>query len=267
MDDIIKDCSPPFMSAAIEANVAARSQSFGRAAVGEIHYDGDLVRYATGVPMPLFNGVATTCLAPGLAELRIHETLSWFKARRLPMIWCVGPSSKPADLGQRLSGHGLVPGGPPGMAVDLAAFNDRQPVPKEFEVRHVTDEDMLKTWVHATSIGFDLPPVVEHGLYELLLSIGLELPSRLYLGLLSGQPVATSKLFLAAGVAGIYWVATVPEARRRGIGTAITLAPLREARDMGYRIGVLEALQAGRKVYERIGFQERCHVVRYQWIP
>ena len=267
MDAIVKDYSPSLMSIAIEANVAARLQSFGRSSIGQFCDEGDLVRYATGIPMPLFNGVIAAKLAPDRADIRVQETLAWFSARRLPMIWCVGPSSMPRDLGEHLSAQGLAPGGPPGRAVDLHALNDGLPTPKGLVVRRISDQDMLRTWVHTTSIGFDLSPAVEQGLYEMLSSIGLELPTRLYLGLLDGEPVATSKLFLAAGVAGIYWVATIPEARRRGIGTAITLAPLRDAREMGYRIGVLEAFEAGRNVYERIGFREGCHVVRYQWVP
>jgi len=57
----------------------------------------------------------------------------------------------------------------------------------------------------------------------------------------------------------------VPEARRQGIGAAITLAALRDARAMGYRVGVLGASSAGYTVYKRIGFEEYCKIGIYEW--
>ncbi|HZP81157.1 MAG TPA: GNAT family N-acetyltransferase [Chthonomonadaceae bacterium] len=97
------------------------------------------------------------------------------------------------------------------------------------------------------------------------MGFGAHLPLRNSLASLHGEPVACSTLVLAAGVAGIYCVATVPEARRQGSGGAITAAPLHIARAMGYRIGILQASESGHPVYRRLGFQEFCTLGLYLW--
>ena len=74
-------------------------------------------------------------------------------------------------------------------------------------------------------------------------------------------------MFLTLGVAGLFAVATAEPARRQGFGAAITLAPLLEAREMGYRIGVLSASPMGFPVYQRLGFREYCKLGLYQWPP
>ena len=88
---------------------------------------------------------------------------------------------------------------------------------------------------------------------------------RHYLGRIYGKSVASSSVFFGAGVAGIYMVGTLPEARRKGIGTALTLQPLIEARSEGYQLGILHSSPDGYGVYKRLGFKEYCKIRRFVW--
>lgn len=143
-----------------------------------------------------------------------------------------------------------------GMAIDLAEAQPDLPVLDGLAVSTVTDEVALKDWAETVSAGMWRGEVgLERAAFLKLIEQG---DIQGYVAYLDQQPVATSALFLSAGVAGIYLVATRPAYRRRGIGTIVTLAALQAARRLGYRVGILQATEAGKPVYERIGFREVC---------
>jgi GNAT superfamily N-acetyltransferase len=83
------------------------------------------------------------------------------------------------------------------------------------------------------------------------------------IGFLNGMPVARSALAFDAGVAGIYAVGTIPSARGKGIGRAMTVLPLLEARRLGYRVGILQASHMGYSLYQMIGFKKVCRYRLY----
>jgi GNAT superfamily N-acetyltransferase len=141
------------------------------------------------------------------------------------------------------------------------------PVPEGFVVERVRDEKGLAAWIEALGSGFGEGPVEAEWVGEVYRRLGDEGPWRPYLGRLGEEPVATATLFFGAGVAGVYFVCTVERARRRGIGAAVTLAALREAWDLGYRVGVLGSSEMGFPVYRRLGFDEYCRIGLYEWRP
>jgi ribosomal protein S18 acetylase RimI-like enzyme len=51
-------------------------------------------------------------------------------------------------------------------------------------------------------------------------------------------------------------VATLPEARNRGLGRAVTLAAMHAGAEAGATIAVLESSEMGLNVYRRLGFEE-----------
>jgi len=90
---------------------------------------------------------------------------------------------------------------------------------------------------------------------------------RLYLGSKDGTPVSTSALFWGAGVAGIHAVTTQPDYRGRGIGNAMTLAPLLDSQSQGYWVGVLFSSEMATGIYRKSGFQEYGDGKIYLWQP
>ena len=255
---------------AIEENGAEFLMLLGRAAGAEVRDDGRVLWAIGNSPIDYHNCVVHADLSPEEADEEIEASLESMRVQGVPGSWHVGPSMRPPDLGERLLVHGFEYGGDDiGMAVDLSTLPEEVPVPEGFFVERVRTEEGLAAWIEALGSGFGEGPVEAEWVGEMYrrLGFGDEGPWRHYLGRLGGEPVATATLFVGAGVAGIYFVCTVERARRRGIGAAVTLAALREARDLGYRVGVLGSSEMGYPVYRRLGFEEYCRIGLYEWRP
>jgi GNAT superfamily N-acetyltransferase len=269
MDNILQDISPQALVGAIEANLWELGVYFGRSSRVELYDEGDMLRYATGVVSPMFNGVARTRLAPNEIEVRIEATLNYFRSRELPLTWWIGPSTLPVELGQRLEAQNFTRHADmPGMAIDLAVVK-RPSGPPYLTITPVENTETLRSWAYIYAATFGLPEPAMNTLCNFFTSVGLgqHLPLHHYVGWWNGDPVACSSVFLGAGVVGIYNVSTLPNVRGRGIGTALTLEPLYYAHEIGYRIGVLYSSQMAFNMYRRIGFEEYCKIQTYIWWP
>jgi GNAT superfamily N-acetyltransferase len=265
--EILTDLSATSLTAAIEDNALALSRAFGRSPYVDLHQDDGLIWFETDVPFATFNGVVRTRLSPEAAPARIGGLVEHFRARSLPMHWMVSESSRPANLEDLLEGQGLcLASRQAAMAADLEAIDDEQPELPNVEIRAIENGTGLDAWHQVLAAGFELPGFVARAFADLYRwCLGQPLPLSHYVAWLEGEPVACSSLFLAAGVAGLHNVVTLPRARRRGIGTAITRAPLLRARDLGYRAAVLSSSLRGYDLYHRLGFEEYFQESTYFW--
>ncbi len=266
MDSILRDVSPAALSRAIEENLYCFLPALCRWPKAEVHQDPDMTWSITNLPYPLFNGVMRTRLLADQADAAIDAVLARFRARGVPLSWWIGPSTEPRDLGRRLAKRGFVGDRAPGMAVELAKLGEQTQPVQGLSIQIVRDEVTAREWGLTCARGFEAPDASRKGLGEAWADLICHVdPEGIvsYLGCLDGRPVATSLLMYGAGVAGIYAVATVPEARRKGIGAAMTCAPLLDARSKGYAIGILQASEMGAPVYRSLGFEEYCEVFEY----
>ncbi len=249
---------------AIEDNAAELLMAMGAAGGGRQRSDAGVRWTIGGSPIDYHNAVVSCSVED--ASVVVAESLQELKNHGVPGCWHVGPSMRPLDLGDRLLAAGFTSGGSePGMALRLAELRETEVA--GLRVERLTDIAGLKAWAEVLGQGFGEGVKEARWVASVYRQLGVADPWRHYLGYLDGKPVATATVFLGAGVAGLYFVMTAPEARRRGIGAAITAAVLREARDSGSQYAVLGSSPAGRSVYARLGFRECCVIDLYEWSP
>lgn len=268
MDEIVRTLSTPAIIAAIEANFAEEMAAFGRHLPGaELHEEAELRWFYTGLPTSSFNGVLHTHIAGNDIDAKIDGVMAYFRTRHVPFSWAIGPTTLPINLAHYLKAHGFthIHDGT-GMAVDVRTLPEAITTPANFCVEEVRNVDMLQTYSTTSMKGFSSTEEYVRIYSDTYRAIGFgeNSPWHHYIGWLNDEPVAVSSLLLHAGVAGIYGVATIPEARRQGIGAAMTLAPLREARHRGYRVGVLSPSEMGLSMYKRLGFRTYCTMSFYK---
>ena len=260
---VLQDRSPAAVIAAIEANLSVLWRSYSHLPGAELYDQPDLLWVATDIPFPPFNGVVRARLRPESIMPTIASTLQHFARRHVPMLWLIGPSTRPSDLSAHLIEFGLTHmADDSGMAIDLQALPMNLHVPTGFTSEVVDDLSTLRTWCEFTD-----QIVVADALFAWGQTLGFALEREIvhFLGRLDGRPVATATLVLGGGVAGIYNVMTVPDAQRRGIGALMTVRPLAVAQARGYRLGILQSSKMGYPLYRRLGFQDYCRIGIYLW--
>lgn len=269
MVEILQNVDVPALPLAIEKNFTAKMAAFGSGLLGaELHIDEELTRFYTG--RPHLNGVLRTELMrddSDYIDAKIRETCDYFRRRNVSLGWAVGPGTHPARLGTILESHGFVHRGQTiGMAVDLDAVCREIPQVAGLRITEIEDRETLKHICPIEMLAFDSSEAEAQNYYDVYAAIGFDAGTgwHYYLGWLDGAPVVMATLLLAAGVAGIYGVATLPAARRQGIGTAMVLHAIQEARRAGYRVGVLSPTEMSIGVYRQLGFSPYCTIEHYE---
>ncbi len=230
-------------------------------------YDGDdMIRVASpGVPNEVCNAVARCRLSPDNVDSAIEQTNDYFYTRGVVPYWQLCPTDVPLDLADRLAARGFVlQEERPAMVVDLQKLNEDISAPEGFTIERVTDAATMwekHAWLRALGQGRTLGSL----LMTLFTAYGFdpESPWQHYIGSLNGKPVSHASVFYSRGVAGVYAVGTIAEARRQGIGAAITLRGILDARERGYRVGVLQSSAMGLNVYRRLGFETLFNITTY----
>jgi GNAT superfamily N-acetyltransferase len=141
--------------------------------------------------------------------------------------------------------------------MDLSNLRSDFKLPPGLEIEPAADDRTLREWAWVATLGlFNHPESEADYFYELMRSAKACGRLEFFLGRYEGRPAASSASFLFDGIAGIYFVATLPEFRKKGIGRSVTFAPLQKAQGAGARGAILQASALGEPVYRRLGFKK-----------
>ncbi len=156
----------------------------------------------------------------------------------------------------------------PAMAVDI----DRMAAtatPPGYDCVRIGAGEEGRAWSETLAVGYGLPPGLARIFSPEALGADMadDAPIQFFAILRNGRTVATSMLYLADGLAGIYCVATLPEERGKGLGAHATAEPLRIAHRQGYRVGVLQSSTAGHSVYRGLGFADVAALPMFVHMP
>ena len=126
----------------------------------------------------------------------------------------------------------------------LTAAPVSRDVPDDIDVRRVADERAVVDYGRVVALANDDPgereraPLLFHD--ETIVAPHIAA----FVAYLGAEPVACAMTLVSHRVAGVFYVATVEHARRRGLGDALT------------RIAARAGFEMGAGLYRRIGFQE-----------
>lgn len=269
---ILQNLTSPAIEEAIEANLSEEMACFGRGQPqSELHNTSELLWIYAGQRGP--NAVLYSRFASDDAmyiHAKIDEMLDFYRMRDVDFDWTIGPSTRPTDLATMLERRGFVySDNTTGMAVDLQALNENIYINPDLSITEIEDLETLKILSTIEMLGFGTSAEMAQKYFDTYANAGFGegMPWHHYIGWLHDEPVAIASLLFHAGVAGIYGVATIPEARRQGVAATMTLHTLREACKQGYRVAILAPTDMSIAIYRRIGFREYCKLLHYEWSP
>lgn len=258
---------PTALAESADANFFVHAAWVAMRSPGMRAEDGDLALIDSGLPCDTFNFVLRARLPPERASARAREAIGHFRSAGRPFSWWVGPADRPANLGEILEAEGLRRSeSEVAMAADLGKLRDAPTNPGGLEVRRARTEGELRDFARVNAANWSPPDphVLRYFEAAAPLLLGPDSPLSFYVGYLDGAAVAASELAAGGGVAGLYNVSSLESHRRRGFGTAMTLAPLLDARARGLGVAVLQASADGAGVYARLGFRPFGSIVEFK---
>jgi ribosomal protein S18 acetylase RimI-like enzyme len=226
--------------------VASFAKLADHCAGGEHRRFGGVFAYVTRLPIALFNGCVVVEPA---TQSALDEALRWVAGHDVPMHLFVADGLE-SELAVVAAERGLErdPTPYPGMVL--------HPLPEPPLPEHVVVEPVDEKGADEFRGVFTAPGRSRELARAMFPESLFEDPAvHAFVGRLDGRPVGYSLAIRSERASGVYNVGTLPEARRRGVGTALTWAAVESGRRAGLDCVVLQSSEMALSMYQAMGFR------------
>ena len=222
----------------------------------------------SGTPFSSWNSIIT-CAQPGDSIERLTEEINRFYSQtKTPLCWwtCPGTDSTEILKNPFFSSFQLTEV-TAAMAMDLETYLPQDEKLPALKITTVSSPEEIDSFISVLRRSYELPLFTRDALLAVITQNIFNSPASLILYIANRGSVAVgcAALFLTDDVAGLYYVGTLPSHRAMGIGTALTVHCLNNARNLQCRQAVLRASESGERMYTRLGFKKFGEFKKFIW--
>ena len=123
----------------------------------------------------------------------------------------------------------------------------------ELDIQRVTDAAGIDAHRLTATVGFGADPALAQG--NVCADLLDQPDCVVYVGYADSDPVVSGLGWRTGRTIGVYSIATIPSARRRGYAAAMTARVVADGVLAGCDTAALQVSEMGRPIYERLGFR------------
>lgn len=216
--------------------------------------------YSIGVESTDAHLNGALCLNDDYAEEMLKKADDFFNDLNLDYtVWVRDHAD--FKLEKLLKERGLAPKREPGSAVMVIDERIRvAELPEGFKVKGVNNRDGIEDFARVTKEAFEKTDDEIEKMFENDETVISD--STIAFVIYKGDtPVSGVLTVISKEVAGIYWVGTTEDARGQGLGSYIAQIATNAGFDSGKNLVILQASEAGERVYTKLGYQT---ITRYR---
>jgi hypothetical protein len=265
---ILTDLADDHLIEAIERNIIEHMSFFAsRHPKIEIIMRDDFILVDTNISACFLNYVCTTRFTPEDLENRIKRTMIYFKEKKLPFSWIVGPTAPLEILGSALEYFGLtIKKTHDCLVLNIHNFKKKLKYIPEWKVLQVLTKSSIKDFASVVSSTLE----EKEAALEYFDKIGSLTfhgndPIRLFIGYYQDKPMMAGELFFGAGIAGFRCLRSQDAmAHEQDVVVDFVAKMLLQAKEHGYHWGMIKTSIEDVSCFNTLGFKKYCECHHFQ---